>query len=275
MSLRQLRRRAVSRVWGRARLPDWAALEAEGLDPVGEIWFEDERGDAAALLVKYLFTSEWLSIQVHPDDEGARAAGHRRGKDEAWLVVEADPGAEIGIGLTREVGRDELRAAAMDGSIERLLDRRPVRGGDVFYSPAGTIHAIGPGLVLLEIQQNVDLTYRLYDYGRPRELHLEEAVAAATAAPLRASGEGGEIERGRELIAGGGAFAVERWLGPWEGRIEASSAVLIPMQGSCTLGDGDGAPGTVWALDGSASVRIAEGAELLVAYERQVPVTRS
>jgi mannose-6-phosphate isomerase len=262
-------------VWGRPQLPEWAAVESPGPEPVGEIWFEDERGDDAELLVKYLFTSERLSIQVHPGNEAARAAGYRRGKDEAWLVLEADPDAEIGIGLTREVSSEELRSAALDGSIEQLLDRRPVKGGDVFYSPAGTIHAIGPGLVLLEIQQNVDLTYRLYDYGRPRELHLDEGVAAAVAGPFRAACEAGEVEPGRELIAGGCAFALERWQGPWQGHVEAGSAVLIPMKSSCALGGEMAEPGTVWSLGGSTPVEIGEGAELLVAYERQAPVTRS
>jgi mannose-6-phosphate isomerase len=212
---------------------------------------------------------------VHPDDAAARAAGYRRGKDEAWIVLEADPDAEIGIGLTREVSRDELRASALDGSIEQLLDRRPVRSGDVFYSPAGTIHAIGPGLVLLEIQQNVDLTYRLYDYGRPRELHLDEGVAVATPGPFRASADSSQLEDGRELIADGDAFSIERWRGPWDGSIEAQAAVLIPMHGEVALGEEDARAGTVWTLEGAEPVRIGAGGELLVAYARSSPVSRS
>jgi mannose-6-phosphate isomerase len=83
------------------------------------------------------------------------------------VILEAEPEARIGLGLCHEVSRDELRAAALDGSIEQLLDWHPAKAGDVFFSPAGTVHALGAGLTLVEIQQNLDLTYRLYDYGRP------------------------------------------------------------------------------------------------------------
>ena len=93
--------------------------------------------------------------------------------------MDAEPGATLGLGLTREVGEQELRAAALDGSIEKLLDWRPVTAGEFFFVPPGTIHAIGPGLTLIEFQQNADVTYRLYDYGRPRELHLEDGVAVS------------------------------------------------------------------------------------------------
>src|SRR5262249_13298778 len=152
---------------------------------------------------KFLFTSERLSIQVHPDDPAARAAGHPRGKDEAWLVLGADAGATIGLGLTHAVSREALRAAALDGSVEGLIDWRPVQTGDCFYSPAGTIHALGAGLTVLEIQQNLDLTYRLYDYGRPRELHLDEALAVADLSPGRGAGAEEPIDRGRDRIAAG------------------------------------------------------------------------
>ena len=132
-----------------------------------------------ALLVKYLFTSERLSVQVHPDDDAATAAGHDRGKDEAWLILDAEPGAEIAIGLKKQLSTEALKASALDGSIVDRLDWREVAPGDAFYSPAGTLHAIGAGLTLLEVQQNADITYRFFDYGRDRELHLDEAVAAA------------------------------------------------------------------------------------------------
>jgi mannose-6-phosphate isomerase len=136
------------------------------------------------LLVKYIFTSEKLSVQVHPSD--AQAAGGRpgdQGKEECWLVIDAEPGAQLGLGLTQRLDRDELRAAALDGSIEGLLDWRAVSPGDFFRILPGTVHAIGPGVSLVEIQQNSDTTYRLYDYGRPRELHLDRAVAVARSDP--------------------------------------------------------------------------------------------
>src|SRR6476661_6148361 len=152
----------VERIWGRHDLPAGFPTLGDGV-PVGEIWFEPPAG--ASLLVKYLFTAERLSIQVHPDDAAARAKGYPRGKDEAWYILDAAPDARIGLGLTHDVSRDALRAAALDGSIEALLDWRPVSPGETLYLPPGTIHAIGGGIALVEIQQHLDLTYRLYDYG--------------------------------------------------------------------------------------------------------------
>ena len=149
MNSRRLEHRYEQRVWGRDMLPAWAEAQPLPGAPIGEIWFVEDGDVPAELLVKYLFTSERLSIQVHPDDVAACAIGLPRGKDEAWLVLEAAPDAVIGLGLKHEVSKDELRAAAVDGSIERLIDWRPVSAGDFFYSPAGTIHAIGPGLSLM------------------------------------------------------------------------------------------------------------------------------
>jgi mannose-6-phosphate isomerase len=146
---------------------------------IGEVWFT--AATDKPLLVKYLFTSERLSIQVHPNGEQARARGLSRGKSECWYILEAEPDASLGLGLKREVSADALRAAALDGSIEQLMDWRPVRAGDFFMVPAGTIHAVGAGISLLEFQQNSDVTYRLYDYGRPRELHLDDGIAVARA----------------------------------------------------------------------------------------------
>lgn len=175
----KLDRRYVEKPWGRTSLPPM-------FDPppgkrIGELWFTGA-GDQP-LLVKYLFTSERLSIQVHPDDKQARARGLARGKAECWVILEAEPGATIGLGLKRACSAKELRAAALDGSIEQSMDWRPVAAGDFFLVPPGTIHAIGGGICLLEFQQNSDVTYRLYDYGRPRELHLDDAVAVASAVP--------------------------------------------------------------------------------------------
>src|SRR5688572_21176013 len=134
-------------------------------------------------MAKYLFTTERLSIQVHPDDTTARARGYPRGKDECWIVLEVAEDAELGIGTVRELAADEVMTAARDGSIVEMLDWRRPKKGDFIYNPAGTIHALGPGLTVLEIQQAVDLTYRLFDYGRPRELHLEEASDVVEAKP--------------------------------------------------------------------------------------------
>jgi mannose-6-phosphate isomerase len=171
----KLDRRYVEKPWGRTQLP--AIFDAPTGKRIGEIWFTAD--GEQPLLVKYLFTSERLSIQVHPDDEQARARGLTQGKSECWYILDAEPGATLGLGLKSAISAADLRSAALDGSIEQQMNWRPVRAGDFFMVPPGTIHAIGGGISLLEFQQNSDVTYRLYDYGRPRELHLEDPVSVA------------------------------------------------------------------------------------------------
>jgi mannose-6-phosphate isomerase len=176
-----LETRTVEKPWGQGRLP--APFVTPPGKRIGEIWFEPP-DDLPQLLVKYLFTSEKLSVQVHPSDAQTEAAGlGRQGKEECWLVIDAEPGATLGIGFKQSVDAETMRTAALDGSIEDLLVWHPVSAGDFFYIPANTVHAIGGGCSIIEIQQNSDITYRLYDYGRPRELHLDEAIAVASGAP--------------------------------------------------------------------------------------------
>jgi len=257
MAAHRLHAVPVERVWGRRDLPPGFPA-APGDAPTGEIWFEAPA--EAALLVKYLFTSERLSIQVHPDDEAARARGLPRGKDEAWFVLDAEPGAVIGLGLTHHVSGEALRAAALDGSIETLLDWRPVANGDIFYSPAGTIHAIGGGIALIEVQQNLDLTYRLYDYGRPRELHLEEALAVATRGPWSPP-PAAASEPGRRSLAAGRAFSLERWTAGGEA---GDGAVVVPISSGGAI-DGEAlVAGSVWSVAGAARIA-GPGLDLLVA----------
>jgi mannose-6-phosphate isomerase len=164
--------RLVEKPWGRDMLPP--PFTAEPGRRIGEIWFEPPP-ELAQLLVKFIFTSDKLSVQVHPSD--AQLPGH--GKEECWLVIDAEPEARLGIGFRGEIGAEAMRAAALNGSIEHLLEWHPVTPGDFFYIPANTVHAIGGGISLVEVQQNSDVTWRLYDYGRARELHLNEGVAAA------------------------------------------------------------------------------------------------
>lgn len=178
MTARQLPTRMVAKVWGRDVLP--APFAAPAGERIGEIWF-DPPPELPQVLVKYLFTSEKLSVQVHPSD--ADALPGEAGKEECWLVLDAEPEARLAIGFERDVTRAEIAAAASDGTIEQLLTWHPARAGDLFYLPAGTVHAIGPGLSLVEVQQTSDTTFRLYDYGRPRELHLDRALAVAVGAP--------------------------------------------------------------------------------------------
>ncbi|HEX8380078.1 MAG TPA: class I mannose-6-phosphate isomerase [Allosphingosinicella sp.] len=257
----------VEKPWGRRDLPTAFGAVEEGGEPVGEIWFEDPRGSEPELLVKYLFTSERLSIQVHPDDETARAAGYPRGKDEAWVVLRAEPEAEIGIGLREAASLDGLREAAVDGRIEQMIDWRPAKAGDTYYSPAGTVHALGPGLVLIEIQQNVDLTYRLYDYGRPRELHLEEGIAVSKPEPYAAPFEPYLASPGREILADGPAFVLERWTKAAAGRLDVGKpAWIVPVSGGGRV-DGEALEaGKVWLVEGAAQVEFAERSDVLVAY---------
>lgn len=139
---------------------------------IGEVWFEAD----LPLLVKFVFTSENLSVQVHPNDDFARVNENSRGKTEMWYVMRADPGARLAIGFRESISPERLRESALSGEIEQLLNWIEVQAGDAFFIPAGTVHAIGGGLALCEVQQHSDVTYRLYDYGRPRELHLDQAV---------------------------------------------------------------------------------------------------
>jgi mannose-6-phosphate isomerase len=153
------------RVWG-IRLPSNTTGKK-----FGEEWFTAE--PPLPILVKFIFTSEKLSVQVHPDGECGV------GKTEMWHILGAAPGAQIALGFQQPIGAEQLRAAALSGEIEGLLRWIPVHPGETYFIPAGTIHAIGSGITLCEVQQNSDITYRLYDYGRPRELHLDRALESA------------------------------------------------------------------------------------------------
>jgi mannose-6-phosphate isomerase len=257
----------VGKPWGRRDLPPAFAAVEEGGEPVGEIWFEDPRGGDPELLVKYLFTSEKLSIQVHPADAAARAAGHARGKDEAWVVLAADRGATIGIGLRAPASREALRAAALDGRIEAMVDWRPAKAGDVYYSPAGTVHALGAGLTLIEVQQNIDLTYRLYDYGRRRPLHLDEGIAVSDPNPYAAPFAPYDLAPGRAILSDGPAFVLERWTMAAAGRLETDRPLwLVPVGGGGTIDRETLEPGTAWMVEGGADLTIAAGSDVLLAY---------
>ncbi|MEP2101765.1 MAG: class I mannose-6-phosphate isomerase [Parasphingorhabdus sp.] len=177
----KLKQKTVPKPWGQSSLPK--IFGGKQKDKIGEIWFQPPKGITPKLLSKYLFTSEKLSIQVHPNDRQARRKGLPSGKEECWYILEAKPDARLGIGLTKEVSAAKLHAAVACSQIEQLIDWKSVKAGDLYYIPAGTIHAIGSGIQLIEVQQNADITYRLYDYGRPRELHLDDALSVATFGP--------------------------------------------------------------------------------------------
>jgi mannose-6-phosphate isomerase len=161
--------RFLEKVWGTPDLLPWFPPSEK---KIGEVWFQAD----LPLLLKFIFTSDRLSVQVHPNDDFAAAHEDSRGKTEMWYVMRADPGARLAIGFRESISRERLRESALSGEIERLLNWIDVQAGDAFFIPAGTVHAIGGGLALCEIQQHSDITYRLYDYGRPRELHLDKAI---------------------------------------------------------------------------------------------------
>lgn len=236
----RLERRYVEKPWGRAQLPPM--FNAPDGKRIGEVWFTGPPDKP--LLVKYLFTSERLSIQVHPNDTQARERGLARGKSECWYILDAEPGATLGLGLKEPVTLDRLRAAALDGSIEDLMDWRQVSAGDFFLVPPGTIHAIGGGISLLEFQQNSDVTYRLYDYGRLRELHLEDGIAVARAEPYSNSFAQHLSRSDERVLVDGPSFTFvqtsedaltdrERWLIPLSGEVRSNGEVA--RAGDCLL----------------------------------------
>ena len=202
--------RFVGRVWGFRDLHPWyEQVAAVGEDPIGEVWLTGDEcrasagpvagkslaelfrefprallGDGAPvaespLLIKVIFAREKLSVQVHPDDGMARKYGQPRGKTECWYALAADPGAQVAAGLKPGVTMEQVGAGIRDGTLEQSLQMVAVSAGDMIFVDAGTVHAIWPGSILLETQQNCDITYRMYDYGRPRELHIEKSLEAA------------------------------------------------------------------------------------------------
>jgi mannose-6-phosphate isomerase len=201
------------RIWGARDLAPFYTHQMNG-NPVGEAWLTGDQcavangpfagrtiaelsrefgtqllgdaqkdGDAKKdarfpLLIKFLFPRDKLSVQVHPDDGEAARVGQPCGKTECWYVLQADPGAQIGLGLKPGTTKAEVERAIREGRMEHLLNWIDIHQGDMFYVDAGTVHAIGGGAVIVETQQNSDTTYRLYDYGRPRELHIEDGLRA-------------------------------------------------------------------------------------------------
>ena len=212
------------------------------------------------ILAKLLFTSDRLSVQVHPKDDYALANENSPGKTEMWYVAAADPGARVALGLNRTLSREGLRKAAVSGAIESCLNWVEVRAGQSIFVPAGTLHTAGPGLVLCEIQQNSDVTYRLFDFGRlgadgkPRELHIAKAVEVAEKQPHSGSIEPFRFPRTswtRELLVACPYFAVEHW--GWEQKIEYHghpdhANLLIFLQGEGTVAGQPYAPGDAYLI---------------------------
>lgn len=155
-------------------------LEELGTDLIGT---HNDPSEGFPLLAKFLDAQDWLSVQVHPDDKQARELENQpRGKTEAWVLMDTAPDAKLVIGVTPGTSRETMAEAIRTNTLEPLLAYADVNAGDVLYMPAGTVHAIGPGCLIYEIQQSSNTTYRLYDWGRmgldgnPRELHIDKGV---------------------------------------------------------------------------------------------------
>jgi mannose-6-phosphate isomerase len=228
-----------TRPWGFQDLRPWYDFQTDG-EPIGEVWLTGEmctadtgplRGMSLAeitrlhrtfllgpgpagrsfpLLIKLLFPKDKLSVQVHPDDTLAQRYGEPRGKTECWYALDAQPGASVALGLQPGITREEVATAVEDHSLESLLNMLPVNRGDMIFVEAGTVHAMGPGVVILETQQTSDLTYRLYDYGSPRELHLEKGLAALHL-QTRAGKVAPQKVDGHSVLIDEHYFRIERW----------------------------------------------------------------
>ena len=253
----------VEKPWGRSDLP--AAFGASRDARIGEIWFADESSADLPVLIKWLFTSEKLSIQVHPSDAEAKTRGLDSGKEECWYIVDAEPGAVLGIGTKMPLSPEAVRAASLSGDIENLIDWKPVKTGDYYYIPAGTVHAIGAGITLVEVQQNADITYRLYDYGRPRPLHLDDGVAVSSAAPY-ADERCGSVATSKQLVNGP---YFDLWV------VDGNDADrpiptgkrrwILPVRGTVQAGLQDVAVSQCWLDCNGAQIAIPPGSIALIA----------
>jgi mannose-6-phosphate isomerase len=210
LAIEHARAHSLPKPWGTVDLRPWSS--ARHVDAIGEIWYERPGGAApdSSFLLKLLFTSQPLSIQVHPDDAYARSIGLQNGKTEAWYVLSAAPGAKVALGLKRRLTPQLLGQACEDGSINDLVLWHAVSRGDSIFVPAGTIHAIGAGLVIAEIQQRSDVTFRLFDHGRQRELHVENAIAVADAGPAEFCVTPARLTDTRTLLIPNAHFIFER-----------------------------------------------------------------
>ncbi len=211
MTIEHSHAHSLLKPWGVVDPRPWSNA-GDGANTIGEIWYE--RADSTAvpptLLLKLLFTNQPLSIQVHPDDAYARSMGLPNGKTEAWYILSAAPDAKIALGLKRRLSPEQLRHAIDDGSISDLVVWQAAHPGDTAFIPAGTVHAIGAGLVIAEIQQRSDATFRLFDHGRGRELHIESALAVATPGPADVLVTPTRLTDARTLLVSNSHFTLER-----------------------------------------------------------------
>jgi mannose-6-phosphate isomerase len=282
----------VERIWGTADLRPWYDhVTADGAAPIGEVWLSGDTcrvqtgilagktlGEvfaeqsaamlgssvpvsmqgASPLLMKVIFAQEKLSVQVHPDDRMAQKYGEPRGKTECWYALAAEPHAQVALGLRPGVTLETVEAEVASGTLEQSLEVLPVKAGDMVFVDAGTVHAIWPGSVLLETQQYSDTTYRLFDYGRPRELHVAKALeairlktAAGKVVPLELADKTVLVDREYfcvEKIAVKGTRTADSLRGANE---QAGLAYLFAAEGSARIraSSPDGSPDGFEAVD--------------------------
>jgi mannose-6-phosphate isomerase len=264
--------------WGVANLHPWSSIDGSG-DAIGELWFQrvDKNAPTPALLLKLLFTSEPLSIQVHPDDAFARSIGLPNGKTEAWYILSATPGARVAVGLKRSLTPQELRASIRDGSVAGLTQWRPAVKGDIIFIPAGTIHAIGAGIVLAETQQRSDTTFRLFDYGRQRELHEESAVAVSDAGPSQTQSGSRRLTTARTVLIASSHFVIERIDLPansnWALNADQETWILV-IEGRARIGSTNTVAGDAIFVEGDrAGIEVGpDGMSDLIAYPGPDPI---
>lgn len=225
---------------------------------------DPKRPGVCPLLIKLIFTTERLSVQVHPDDPYAEAHHGSVGKTEAWYVIDAQPGAEVAVGFREPLTPERTKQAAESGEIERLLAWHKVKRGDAIFVPAGTVHAIGAGLTICEVQENSDITYRLYDYGRPRELHLKHGMAVSKLEPYSFEPNPRPIGAGRDALAESKYFRMERLRPQRLVSFEANLPyylVLNCVRGGGTVAGATFAPGQAWFVPAGSEQFSLEGAE--------------
>ena len=287
------------RVWGRTSLEPYFENHP-GKERIGEVWFTFHENQTASgkslgevltenpellgsaslpehpgvcpLLVKLLFTTERLSVQVHPDDNYAREHHQSLGKTEAWYVLQSEPSGEVAIGFKQHLSARRFERSIKTSEIEDLLDWRKVEPGDMLFVPAGTVHAIGAGVTVCEIQENSNITYRLYDYGRPRELHLEHGIAVSNLRPHDVLPTVTSLAEGRDSLLQDSYFNIER--------LRPTSAMELPGQPFyslliCTEGKGTisgqaFSKGRCWFVPAGTSVAIdGAGSEWILTYTSQ------
>ncbi|HZU27444.1 MAG TPA: class I mannose-6-phosphate isomerase [Bryobacteraceae bacterium] len=240
----------LDKIWGSTRIDPWFTPTDRR---IGEVWFSRERD--IPLLFKFIFTEQALSVQVHPGDEFARMHENSAGKTEMWHILRADPGGRLALGFREPITPQQMRAASVSGEIEEMLNWFEVKPGETYMVEAGTVHALGAGLALVEIQQFSDVTYRLYDYGRPRPLHLDKAMAVANTGSHQGAQPPETSANGWQIIGESRYFRTEiRSLsGSFDYRTEASGPELMAvLAGHGSFGGEDFRAGEVWMIPAEA-----------------------